>query len=223
MTDIPVYSSKPKEPAVLRGQGFEQREGRPPQAGRPYEQRTRNPASHLTPFYHQPLGNVPGCEQPIHGYGLCTWWRTVHVVAESSRRGESRLHIAVICLLNRFSLFFRGSRTQWRSSMPLKWPWPSTTSTHTTSSIVTSSQKTFSSLTMGTSRLPTLVSRSTVRGLLGRCVAHPTIWLRRSVFASDHPTRAFVLTSNIIRSTFWPFTVHPHPHTTPLIFLRTTH
>jgi serine/threonine protein kinase len=104
MTDIPAYSSKPKEPAVLRSQGFEQGEGRPPQAGRPYEQRTGNPASHLTPFYHQPLGNVPGCEQSIHGHGLCTWWRTVHVVAEGSRRGKSRLHVVAIRLLNPLSV-----------------------------------------------------------------------------------------------------------------------
>ena len=36
---------------------------------------------------------------------------------------------------------------------------------------------------------------STVRGLPGRCVSRPTIWFRRSVFASDHPTHTLVLTS----------------------------
>ena len=50
--DIPARSSKPKEPAVLRGQGIEQREGRPPQAGRPYEQRTGDPTIHFAPLHH---------------------------------------------------------------------------------------------------------------------------------------------------------------------------
>jgi len=190
MTDTPVRSSKSKEPAVLRGQGIEQGEGRPSQAGQPHEQRTGDPVIHLAPFYHQPLGDVPRRVQSVYDHGLCAWRRTVHVVTQGSERSTSCVHPIVIRLAKAVSHFlFRGSRTRWPSSMPLKWLWHLTTSTHTTSSTATSSRKTsFSPMTV-ISRSLTLVSRSTVREPLGRYVAHLTISLRRLVFAPDRPFR----------------------------------
>ena len=83
---------------------------------------------------------------------------------------------------------------------------------------------------MATSRSLTLALRSTARGLLGRCVARLTIWLRRSVFASDHlPHQNSRLCANLkrsclstLRSIFWPFTNHSRSHPLPLISLWVT-
>ena len=118
-----------------------------------------------------------------------------------------------------YTFFFRGSRTQWRSSMPPKWRWPSTTSTRTRSYTVTSNQKISSSPMTVTSRSLTLVSRNTARGLLGRCAARPTISPRRLVFfpiTRSTKAHAFVLTPVvIIRSTCRPFAIHSYSYTRP--------
>jgi len=154
----------------------------------------------------------------VHGGELFTLLR-------KAQGGVSRAFIRLRCVYRTAPFFFRGSRTQWRSSTPQKWPWPSTTSTHTISSTATSSQRISSSPMTVISRSLTLVSRSTARGLPGRYVARLTISLRRSVFSSDHPFHEDSrLCANLQhRSSFWPFIIHLILASVPLIFLGVIH